>query len=153
MTPQAQVELTVSFGPTSSPLFRRAVAYARAHASTCAEITPGVWRAAFVLSSDPEPYGRAWRLLQVVGSWRGTELEVAGSPEPTSTVLSMAECARAWLRRKGACRASFAAGPWPKCELCPLYDPGWAAESFAAPPFLAEGTSHLEPPPDYPPGW
>jgi len=149
----AQVETTVTFGPTPSPLLRRAVSYARRHATAFAETSPGVFRAGFVLSSDPEPYGRAWRLLQLVGPWRGTEVEVAGSPEPITPVLAMAECARGWLRRVGACRASFAAGPWPKCELCPLYDAGWAAESYSSPPFLAGGIPNPGLPPEYPPEW
>ncbi len=36
----------------------------------------------------------------------------------------------------GAARAAFPTGPWPKCELCPLYDAGWAMESFSPPPFF-----------------
>ena len=127
----------MTFGPTPSPLLPRAVSYARTHATTWAEIAPGVHRAAFTLQGDPEPYGRAYRLLGMVGSWKATEVEVEGSPEPLTPVLAMAACARGWLRRMGACRAAFPAGPWPKCELCPLYDPGWAMESFAPPPFFS----------------
>src|SRR6266496_5527951 len=112
MASPAQVELTVSFGPTPSPLLRRAVSYANRHATTCAEIAPGAWRACFALSADPQPYARAWRLLRLVGPWRGTEVEVAGSPELVAVVAVMAECARGWLRRVGACRASFPVGPW-----------------------------------------
>jgi hypothetical protein len=63
----------------------------------------------------------------------------------------MTECARGWLRRAGACRAPFPTGPWPKCELCPLYDAGWAAESYTVPPFFAGGTLPGPPVPDYPP--
>jgi len=133
MAPRGRIELIVTFGPTSSPLAGRAASYAARHATTSAELSPGTFRASFVLDSDPEPYGRAWRLLQLVGAWRGTEVEVEGSPEPTSPVDAMLGCARGWLRRMGACRASFPAGPWPKCECCPLYDAGWAAESFAPP--------------------
>jgi hypothetical protein len=137
MAPRGQIELVVSFGPTSSPLFRRAAAYAARHASTWAELSPGTWRASFVLGQDPEPYGRAWRLLRLVGAWRATEVEVEGSPEPLAPVEAMVSCARAWLRRVGACRASFPSGPWPKCECCPLYDAGWAAESFSPPTFFS----------------
>jgi hypothetical protein len=151
MAPKAPVELTVTFGPTPSPLLRRAVAVAR-DATTWGEITPGVWRASFTLGLDPKPYARAWVLLRLVGTWKATEVQVAGSPEPLVPVVAMAQCAREWLRRAGACRAAFPAGPWPKCELCPLYDPGWAAESYASPPFFGGG---MPPPegtvPDYPP--
>ena len=142
-------ELTVTFGPTPSPLRERAASYARQHASTCAEIAPGIWRASFSLGTDPGPYGRAFRLLSLVGPWRATEVEVGASPEALTPVLAMAECARGWLRRVGGCRAAFPVGPWPKCEVCPLYDPGWAAESFSSPPFSAGG---IGPVPDYPPG-
>lgn len=134
MASRGPVELILTFGPTSSPLLRRAVSYAGRHASSCAEVVPGTWRAGFSLGLDPEPYGRAWRLINLVGPWRATEVEVEGSPEPITPVLAMASCAREWLRRVGTCRAAFPSGPWPKCELCPLYDPGWAAESFAPPP-------------------
>jgi len=127
------LELVIGFGPSTSPLLGRAGAYAARHANTAAEISPGVWRASFTLRTDPEPYGRAWRLLSLVGSWRGTEVEVGGSPEPVGPVAAMASCARDWLRRVGACRAPFPAGPWPKCERCPLYDAGWAAESYSRP--------------------
>ena len=148
MVSRDRVELTVTFGPTPSPLLRRAVAYARAHASQAAEVEPGVWRAAFTLGSDPDPYGRAFRLLHLVGGWKGTEVELGTSPEPVTPVLAMAQCARGWLRTVGACRASFPVGPWPKCEVCPLFDPGWAAESTWSPATFPPG---LGPVPDYPP--
>jgi hypothetical protein len=35
---------------------------------------------------------------------------------------------------------------WPKCDLCPLYDPGWAAESYAAPASYPGGTVAFEDP-------
>jgi hypothetical protein len=145
------VELVVSFGPTSSLLAPRAVAYARAHATTFARVAPRTWRAGFSLGTDPGPYGRCWRLLCLVGGWRGTEVEVQGSPEPLAPVLAMAACAREWLRRTGACRASFPSGPWPKCERCPLYDPGWAAESFAPLTAYPWNPPADGPVPDYPP--
>jgi hypothetical protein len=145
------VELTVTFGPSPSPLVPRAVAAAR-RATTWAEIAPGVWRASFTLGADPDPYARAWRLLHLVGTWKATEVEVAGEPEALAPVVAMAQCAREWLRRAGACRAAFPSGPWPKCEVCPLYDPGWAAESYASPPFFTGGILPGEGPvPDYPP--
>ncbi len=146
VAPRGQLELVITFGPTPSPLFGRARSYAARHATTSAEVGPGMWRAGFSLGTDPDPYGRAWRLLQVVGSWRGTEVEVDGSPEPVSSVAAMAFCARGWLRRVGDCRAAFPSGPWPKCECCPLYDAGWAAESFAPSSFLAGGGFPFEGP-------
>src|SRR5947209_11670262 len=136
----SEAQVTVTFGPTSSILLPRAVAYAARYSSTCAEISAGVWRASFSLGSNPEPYARAHRLIGLVGTWKATEVEVSGSPEPLIPVQAMTECARGWLRRVGACRAAFPAGPWPKCEVCPLYDPGWAAESFTSPPFRSGGT-------------
>ena len=147
MAPRGALELTVTFGPTPSVLAGRAAAYAARHATTCAEIAPGVWRASFALGQDPEPYGRAWRLISLVGGWRATEVEVEGSPEPLTPVVAMTQCAREWLRRVGSCRAAFPSGPWPKCERCPLYDPGWAAESFAPPSSFFGGNFPFEVPP------
>ncbi len=144
----AEVELTVTFGPSSSLLLPRAVAYASEHAQTSAEVAPGTWRAAFTLGDDPDPYGRAFRLLQLVGDWKATEVQVGGSPEALAPALAMASCARGWLRRVGLCRAPFPVGPWPKCELCPLYDVGWAAESYSSPPYLS---GWIDRAPDYPP--
>ena len=71
----------------------------------------------------PGPYARAHLLIQIVGSWKATEMRVSGSPKPLVPVQSMIKCARGWLRRAGACRAAFPAGPWPKCELwCRRFD-------------------------------
>jgi hypothetical protein len=149
VAPRGLLELTVTFGPTPSPLLRRAASYAGQHATYAEQIEPGVWRAAFSLGSDPRPYGAAWRLLQLVAGWKATEVEVEGSPEPLGVVEAMASCARAWLRSAGACRAAFPSGPWAKCGLCPLYDPGWAAESFASPTFSSGWTLPFDdlPPP------
>lgn len=147
MAPRGRLELVIGFGPTSSPLYSRAQSYAARHASTSAEVAPGVWRAAFSLDTAPEPYGRAWRLLGLVGAWRGTEVEVEGSPEPVAPVVAMCSCAREWLRKVGACRASFPSGAWPKCERCPIYDAGWAAESFAPSSLFGE-TFPFEGPPE-----
>jgi hypothetical protein len=70
MDASAPLELTVTFGPTSSILLRRAVAEATRHATTCAEIAPGVWRASFALANDPQPYARAHRLIALTGGGR-----------------------------------------------------------------------------------
>jgi len=133
MATRGPVHLVLTFGPTSSPLFGRAVSLARTRATEAAEVSPRVWRASFTLQEDPHPYAWAWRLLGLVGGWRGTLLDVQGSPEPLHPVQAMLSCARGWLRQVGRCRAPFPAGPWPKCGLCPLYDEGWARESFASP--------------------
>ena len=138
-----EIELTVTFGPSSSILLPRAIAYATRHARTSAEVSPGTWRAAFTLRDDPDPYAHALR------NWKATEVQIGGSLEPLFPALAMASCAREWLRRVGACRAAFPLGPWPKCELCPLYDAGWAAESYSSPPYLEGG---MDSAPDYPPG-
>jgi hypothetical protein len=148
MTARSPIELTVTFGPSSSLLYPRAVASATQYAATAAEIAPGTWRASFSLGADPDPYARAHRLLQLVGSWKATEVQVAGSLESLLPALSMTECARGWLRRVGSCRAPFPVGPWPKCELCPLFEAGWAAESFSFPPYFSGGADRA---PDYPP--
>ena len=42
----------------------------------------------------PGPYARAHRLIQIVGSWKATEMRVSGSPKPLVPVQSMIECAR-----------------------------------------------------------
>jgi hypothetical protein len=154
MGASSKLQVTVTFGPTSSLLLPRAVAHATRHSSTCAEISPGVWRASFDLGLDADPYARAHRLIQIVRSWKATEVEVSGSPEPLVPVLSMTECARGWLRRVGACRAAFPAGPLPKCEVCALYDPGWAAESYTStsPPFRSGATPPGGPVPQFPRG-
>ncbi len=147
MAIRGPLQVVLTFGPTSSPLYDRAVSFARSRATEAAEIAPGVWRASFALGNDPGPYASAWRLLGLVGNWKGTQIDVGGSPEPLAPVQAMLTCARAWLRSMGCCRASFPSGPWPKCGLCPLYDEGWAVESFAPPgPLYPEGLFPEGPP-------
>ncbi len=46
----------ITFGPTSSPLLGRAAAYAGRHATTSAELGPGMWRAGFSLVGRFEKY-------------------------------------------------------------------------------------------------
>lgn len=135
MAPRGEVLLQVRFGPSKSPLASQAASYAKEHAEETTELTPGVWRASFRLSSDERTYGEASQLLAMVGGWRSTAVEVDGSPEPVWVAQQMLWCAREWLRAAGACRESFFPLPtgWPKCRACPLYDAEWAAESGAAP--------------------
>jgi hypothetical protein len=84
-------------------------------------------------------YEWAHGLLELVGNWKATEVQVGGSLEPLVPTLAMTSCARAWLRRVGACRAALPVGPWPKSELCPPYDAGWAPESYSSSPYLHGG--------------
>ena len=65
-----EIELTVTFGPSSSILLRRAIAYASRHANAAAEVSPGTWRAAFALGTNPDPFAHAHRLLTLVGTGR-----------------------------------------------------------------------------------
>src|SRR5438105_1675356 len=127
-----EIELTITFGPSSSILLQRAIAYASCHANTAAEVASGTWRAAFTLGKDPEPFAYAHRLLALVGTWKATEVQVGGSLESVVPALAMASCARECLRRVGACRPAFPLGPWPECELCPLSDACWAAASYSS---------------------
>jgi hypothetical protein len=134
MAPRGEAVLTVTFGPTQALTLPRAIAYAMQHAEDLTEVAAGVWRATLRLGTgDAEPYGRALRLICMVYGWRSTDVEVQGAPEYTAVVRIMLDCARRWLRGTGACRAIFPGGPFSKCTVCPLYDPGWAMESWARP--------------------
>jgi hypothetical protein len=135
MAHRGEVLLRVTFGPSKSPLFSRAAAYAREHAEEAAQLTPGVWRASFRLSFSERPYGDASQLLSMVSGWRSTTVAVDGSPEPAWVVEQMLWCSREWLRAGGACRERFfpLATGWPKCRACPIFDPQWAAESGVTP--------------------
>jgi hypothetical protein len=71
----------VAFGPTVALTLPRAIAYARQHAQDLTEVAPGVWRAAFRLGTgDPEPYGRALRLIRMVFGWRSTDITFPHRP-------------------------------------------------------------------------
>ena len=160
MVQSTETVLTVTFGPAAAPIFSRALAYAEEHADDLAEVAPGTFRATFILRREEARFGRALVLLGMVGGWRATTVEVAGSPELPLTAQDMAHCAREWLRRMGGCR-QILVEPLPfKCRCCPLYDAGWAAECAPEPEPWASplGESPLPPVPDHLPedwdeGW
>src|SRR5207245_6974559 len=99
------------------------------HAEALEEVAASTGLASIRLHTDEAGYGRALQLLGMVFTWRFTTVEVSGSPEHRQVVRAMLACAREWLRRQGACRATFATAIPPKCRCCPLYDPAWALES------------------------
>src|SRR2546430_11165585 len=160
MVPPTDAVLIVTFGPAATPTFSRAVAYAAGHADALGEIAPGTFQATFVLGREEARFGRALVLLNMVGNWRATTVEVAGSPELPLNAQDMVHCAREWLRRMGQCR-QILAEPLPfKCRCCPLYDAAWAAECAPEPEPWAGllGESLLPPVPDHLPedwdqGW
>jgi hypothetical protein len=159
MAPRGEVVLQVTFGPSKSPIASAAASYATEHAKETTEVSPGVWRASFRLSTDEQTFGEASQLLAMVSGWRSTAVEVDGSPEPAWVAQQMLWCAREWLRASGACRERFfplAAG-WPKCRTCPLYDAEWAAESGVMPRvaiwFDPETETWLEVPDHLPEEW
>jgi hypothetical protein len=136
MPPRGPVRLTVTFGPACTPVFDRAVAYAAEHADQAVRRGPRTVAASFVLGADPDRYGRALDLVNMVYGWRATLVEIQGSPEYPGVVRDMLYCAREWLRRSASCRERFPAGAYPRCLGCPLYDPEWALESFVRPSFI-----------------
>jgi hypothetical protein len=75
MTAWSPIELTVTFGPSSSPLYPRAVASATQHAATAAEVAPETWRA----SLQPLRRPRSLRPGSSAPAGRG-ELEGNGGP-------------------------------------------------------------------------
>jgi hypothetical protein len=155
MGKRSEAVLTVTFGPSSTPTLPRALSYAREHADSISQVEQGVWRATFRLEKDEDRYGRAAQFLWMVSGWKSTYLEVDGSPENQFIARVMVDCARAWLRTAGACRASFS-GPLPsKCLPCPLYDPEWALESsstYTTPPMSPHLWGVIEVDlPDHPP--
>jgi hypothetical protein len=146
-----QMALTISFGPSSTPTLARAVSLARAHAEDVQE-KGGTWHATFHLGHHQAAYGWALQLLHMVAGWRSTTVQVGGSPEFRGTVQAMLHCAREWVRDTRACRATFPPGrPPAKCRPCPLYEKGWAVESWVTPrPGLLLGFWDEEPGVDVP---
>ena len=114
MPQRGEVTLMITFGPASTPVFERAVAYAKEHADQLNQAGPRTYRASFVLGTDPVVYGRALHLVNMVSGWRSTLIEVDGSPEYGGTVRAMLHCAREWLRRTGRCAERFYGGPHPR---------------------------------------
>ncbi|MGH2692422.1 MAG: hypothetical protein ACRDHM_07945 [Actinomycetota bacterium] len=129
MAARGEVRVTVSFGPTSSPVRAHAASYAIEHAWTTEELRSGVWEATFRIGADERSFGELHHLLRMVQGWRTTRLEVNRSAEHGQTVMSMLDCAREWLRTEGRCGARFPSPRGaPKCRACPLYDVGFARE-------------------------
>jgi hypothetical protein len=133
MSTRGPVELEVVFGPSRSPAYPQAIAYARAHAQV-SELAGGSVRATFRLDGDERVFGEAEQLLRMVGGWKTTSTAVSGSPESYWNVVLMLSCAREWLRTAGRCLDRFIPpGGAPKCHSCPLYDPAWASEAAGRP--------------------
>lgn len=122
MAPRGPVTLHLTFGPSRSVHFPRALTYARRYAHTLEEIEPSRWRATFTLDRDPRDFGAAGRLLEFVGSWRATEVDVDSEPERAWVVAAMCHSARAWLRAIGDCGERYWGRVPDKCFVCPLFD-------------------------------
>ncbi len=129
MTARGEVLVTVSFGPTSSPVLAHAVSYAIEHAWRTEEPRSGTWEATFRIGADERSYGELRELLFMVAGWKTTKVQVNGSPEYRQVVITMLHCAREWLRFKGSCGALFgSARGAARCGVCPLYDAAYAQE-------------------------
>lgn len=155
MAARGEVRVTVSFGPTSSPVLAYAVSYAIEHAWATEELGSGVWEATFRIDANERDYGELRELLFMVAGWKTTRVELNGSPEYRQVVASMLGCAREWLRTKGRCGALFPSPRGaPRCRLCPLYDAGYAGE-FWVPlgPVLFLGDDPEEVPDYVPEDW
>ena len=152
MAARGEVRVTVSFGPTSSPVLAHAVSYTIEHAWRTEELRSGSWEATFRIGGDERNYGELHHLLYMVHGWRTSRVEVDGSAEQRHTVMSMLDCAREWLRTEGRCGAWFpSARGAPRCRACPLYDAGYAGEFWVQPrpvPWLGGDPDEV---PDYVP--
>ncbi len=147
---RGEVRVTVSFGPTSSPVLPHAVTYAIEHAWRTEELRSGAWEATFRIESDERDFGELRHLLCMVRGWKTTRVEVNGSSQYRQTAISMLDCAGEWLRSKGRCGARFpSARGASRCRICPLYDAAYAGE-FWVPPTLVMGSgADPEEVPDY----
>ena len=153
MAARGEVQVKVSFGPTSSAVLGYAVSYAIEHAWLTEEPGSGVWEATFQIGAGEVNYGAARQLLFMVGGWKTTRVEVNGSVEPSHTVGSMLSCAREWLRTTSRCGARFpSARGAPRCRVCPLYDPAYAGEFWLAPRPVPWSGGEADEVPDYLPG-
>ena len=129
MPSRGELELRIRFGPTTSPTYPVAVAYAGTHATSFKELDGSV-EATFVLESEERAYGAALALVEIVGNWKATTIEVSGSPESRFRVMDMLICSREWLRGAGRCRdRTIPPEGAARCRCCPLFDPEWAAEA------------------------
>jgi hypothetical protein len=115
--------VTVEFGPSRSKRFAKAVAEAQNGAGECSEPEPGRYRVGFDLATDPAAYSGLARLLERVRHWRATEVYQGNEPVSAFHAREMAWCASSQLKSFGDCRFRFAYGIFPRCSLCPLFDP------------------------------
>ena len=155
MAARGEVRVTVSFGPTSSPVLAHAVSYAIETAHVTEMLRSGTWEATFLLQGDERAFGALRQLLFMVHGWKTTRVEVDGSPEDRQRVISMLGCAREWLRSSGRCGAWFpTARGAPRCRVCPLYDAGYAEEFWVPPrPVLWQSGEQVEVPDYVPEEW
>jgi hypothetical protein len=152
MAARGEAQVTVSFGPTSSPVLAHAISYAIEHADRTEQLRSGSWEATFRIGGDERSYGELRHLLYMVYGWRTTRVEVAGSPEERLAVISMLGCARDWLRTSGRCGARFpSARGARRCRVCPLYDAAYAGEFWVSPTVLMGFGSDTDEVPDYVP--
>ena len=154
MTARGEVQVTVSFGPTSSPGLAHAVAYAIEHAQRTEQLRSGTWEATFRIEDDEGDFGAAHHLLRLVQGWKTTRIQVNGSVDSRHAVRSMLGCAREWLLTQGRCGARFPSTRGaPRCRVCPLYDASYAAEFWVPTPFLLQGADPDEVPDHVPQEW
>ena len=134
MAARGEVRVTVSFGPTPSPVLAHAASYAIEHAWATEQLRSGSWEANFRIGGVERAFGELHHLLYMVQGWKTTRVEVDGSVELPQTLISMLGCARVWLRTEGRCGARFPSA-WgaPRCRVCPLYDAGYAGEFWVQP--------------------
>ena len=121
--------LIVEFGPSRSKRFAKAVAAAQRGPGECVELEPGRYRVSFLLGTDAAVYRSLAYLLQGVRHWRATDVYQAAEPVSSYLAREMAWCASEQLGRFGDCRWSLSYGIPPRCSLCPLFDPKWAART------------------------
>lgn len=122
MTVRGHATLAITFGPSRSPEFPRAVEFAQVNAGAV-EVEPGRWRATFELGElDQVPYARAADLLHAVKRWRSMRVEVDGEAERWYVATAMLECARGYLRTWGRCGFRYRYDIPQRCGPCPLFD-------------------------------
>jgi hypothetical protein len=114
---------TVEFGPSRSKRFGKALAEARRGARECSELEPGRYRARFLLGEDAAAYAALASFLAHVRHWRATEVYEGAEPVSAYHAKEMGWCASSQLKSFGACRFRFSYGVFPRCSLCPLFDP------------------------------
>ena len=130
--------LTVEFGPSRSTRFKAAVAEALTGGGACSEIEAGRYQVSFGLDQDRAVYRGLARLLQRVRGWRASEVYEHGELVSAYHAREMAWCASEQLGWFGECRFRFFHGVYPRCALCPLFDPERAVRDV-----LGENTPNM----------